>query len=532
MAFVYNFPLFSIILSMFSAIISSVLSGKWAKRVSLIMVCLVLLMSSGLLVYTHSTGEAVTYMMGHFPAPWGNEIRFGVLEAVMAVFFSIVMLLSLLGGMSHVFADVEDTKTNLFFVLIDMTMSSLLAMIYTNDLFTGYVFVEINTIAAAGLIMIRQHGHSLVASIRYLVMSSIGSGLFLIALSILYGITGELLMVPARDGVQVLRESGNYSLPLLLSLGLMSVAMAIKSGLYPFHTWIPDTYGYSTTTASAVLSSLVSKAYIILLIKIYVRVFGYAYADAGHILNVLFVLGLVAMVMGSVEAIRQRDVNRMIAYSSVAQIGYIYMGLGLGTEAALMASLFHIMTHAATKSMLFVSMTGLREASGGKTDRRSLSGAGYRNPLAGITFLVGSLSMVGFPMLSGFISKLLFARAAIGVSGKMLPALLVLALSTILNAIYFLRVVITIYSPQGSDAPLDNVMDDEGHVLTPEAYQEAERAKLQTEGVFLAPKAGALVKNGPLMSVAMVLMMLLNFFLGLCSGPITEALLAGLRIFG
>ena len=177
MAFVYNFPLFSIILSMFSAIISSVLSGKWAKRVSLIMVCLVLLMSSGLLVYTHSTGEAVTYMMGHFPAPWGNEIRFGVLEAVMAVFFSIVMLLSLLGGMSHVFADVEDTKTNLFFVLIDMTMSSLLAMIYTNDLFTGYVFVEINTIAAAGLIMIRQHGHSLVASIRYLVMSSIGSSL-------------------------------------------------------------------------------------------------------------------------------------------------------------------------------------------------------------------------------------------------------------------------------------------------------------------------------------------------------------------
>ena len=124
--------------------------------------------------------------MGHFPAPWGNEIRAGVLEGLTATVFGVVMLLSVAGGMDHTYEDVEGTKLNLFFIMIDMMLSSLLALIYTNDLFTAYVFVEINTIAGCGLIMIRQKGRSLSAAIRYMIMSQLGSGLFLIGLSLLY----------------------------------------------------------------------------------------------------------------------------------------------------------------------------------------------------------------------------------------------------------------------------------------------------------------------------------------------------------
>ena len=508
--FFRNFPFFSIILAMFSGIISSALNGKWARRVCLTMVSLVLLLSIGTLVYTASLGESVTYMMGHFPAPWGNEIRFGVLEALMAVFFTVIMLLSILGGMNHIRTDIEETKVNLFFVLINLMMSSLLALIYTNDLFTGYVFVEINTIAACGMIMIRQNGHGIVAAIRYMVMSQIGSGLFLIGISILYDITGQLLMVSAREEVDVIAETGQYWIPLVVIIALISVGLGIKSGLYPFHSWIPETYGYATPTASAILSSLVSKGYIILLVKIYYRVIGIEVVNSTHVQNALFAFGVIAMIMGSVHAIQQDDVRKVIAYSSVAQIGYIYMGIGLGTKAGMIAALFHIMTHAATKSMLFISATGLYEVSDGKTDFVSLRGSGYRNHLAGIAFSAGALSMVGFPMLSGFISKLLFATAALERPHKMLIMIFALVISTVLNAIYFLRLVVTIYSARD---PKES--RHVGHF-----YHENVTAG-----------KGRYVNSVPAI-LSMLLLIALNLFLGLFSGMVVNAIQSGLAMFG
>lgn len=502
MDFIRNFPFFSIIIAMFSGIVSSALSGKWARRICITMVSLVLMMSACVLWYTVNINDSVTYLMGHFPAPWGNEIRFGVLEALLACFFAIIMLLSIFGGLSHIDTDIEKTKENLFYVLIDMMMSSLLAMIYTNDLFTGYVFVEINTIAACGMIMIRQNGHGIVAAIRYMVMSLIGSGLFLVGVSLLYDVTGQLLMVSAHESVDRIVANHDYTLPMLVIIALISVGLAIKSGLYPFHSWIPETYGYATPTASAILSSLVSKGYIILLIKIFYRVLGFDHVITSHVLNALFIFGVVAMIVGSVHAIMQTDMRKMIAYSSVAQIGYVYMGIGLGTTAGMVAAIFHIMTHAATKSLLFISAVGLYEASDGHTDYVSLRGAGYRNKVAGMAFLVGSLSMVGFPMLSGFISKYLFATAAIERPHKMIITLLALVISTILNAVYFLRQVVTIYSDREKEAT------KAGHFF-PEQVSE----------------------NSASNKAASLCLVLLNLFLGLFSGLVINWILSGLGMF-
>ena len=167
-----------------------------------------------------------------------------------------------------------------------------------------------------------------------------------------------------------------------------------------------------------------------------------------NVLNVLFVFGLIGMIMGSVKAIQENDIRRMIAFSSVAQIGYIYMGFGLGTAAGIVASVFHILSHASTKSLLFISGVGLTDASGESKRFDDLVGSGFRNPVAGAAFTIGACSMVGIPLFSGFISKLLFAQAAVHDSlAKMLPTLICLAVSTILNAIYFMRTVICIYTP-------------------------------------------------------------------------------------
>ena len=512
MAFVQNFPFMSIILSLFSGPLSSILNGKWAKRVNAAVIAAIGLMSASVLWFVLKTGQEYVYMMGHFPAPWGNEIRVGVLEAFMATFFCIIMLLCMLGGVREREAEIETSKQNLYYILVNLLLCSLLALVYTNDLFTAYVFVEINTISACGLIMIRLNGRTMEASVRYMIMSLLGSGLLLLGICFLYDLTGHLLMSNIKEQVQILAHSGNYHIPLIVSLGLISVGLAIKSALYPFHTWLPDAYGYSTLSSAAILSSLVSKGYIFLLIKIFYRVIGFEIVIESKVIHVLFVFGIFGMIMGSLSAIKEGDIRRMIAYSSVAQIGYIYMGLGLGTTEGAIASLYHVISHSASKSLLFVAASGLSDASGGSKRFYYMTGAGYRNKLAGIAFTVGSLAMVGMPVFSGFISKLLFSQAAIGHTYKMLPTLIALAISTILNAIYFMKTVIRIYTPMSNDAT--------------QMYTAA------GDAAAIEGSRQISVKEQPEKSVAMILFIAVNLFLGLSSTPVIRLIREGLGMFG
>lgn len=461
MAFYQNIPFFSIFLAMFSGTVSSMLPRKAARVLNTIVISLIMVASVFLTAILYEQGGSYTFMMGHFPAPWGNEIRAGALEAGMASFFCLIMLLSMLGGRKKLDEEVEETKHNLYYVLVNLLLSSLLAMVYTNDLFTAYVFVEINTIAACGLIMIRQIGRTIEAAVRYMILSLLGSGLFLVGLVILYDLTGHLLMSNIQESVKLIVANGEYTIPLLVTISLMSAGLAIKSALFPFHAWLPDAYGYSTVSSAALLSSLVSKGYIFLLIKIYYRVIGIDFIRSNKLVNVLFIFGLAGMIFGSLSAIKENDIRRMIAYSSVAQIGYIYMGIGLGTQDAMIASIYHILMHGATKSLLFISAIGLTDVSGCSRQFIQITGSGYRNKIAGVGFTVGALSMVGFPCFSGFISKLLFAQAALNnTAGKMLPTLIVLGISTILNAIYFMKTVLRIYTPvKDSEYPTWHIKD-------------------------------------------------------------------------
>lgn len=502
MAFVQNVPFFSIMISMFSGIISSVLPGKYAKWLNTAVITVIGVMSAWLLGYMIEVGGSYTFMMGHFPAPWGNEIRAGALEAAMALAFCMVMLLSMLGGRKKLEDEVEKSKHNIYYILTDLLLSSLLALVYTNDLFTAYVFVEINTISACGLIMIRQNGRTIEAAVRYMIMSLLGSGLLLMGICMLYDLTGHLLMSNIKEQVETIMAAGTYRIPMIITIGLITVGLSIKSALFPFHSWLPDAYGYSTVSSAAMLSSLVSKGYIFLLIKIFYRVIGFDIICESKILNVLFVFGLCGMIFGSVSAIMEKDIRRMIAFSSVAQIGYIYMGFGLGTTEGMVASIFHILAHSATKSLLFISAIGLTDVSAGSRSFFALTGAGYRNKIAGVGFTVGSLSMVGVPIFAGFVSKLLFAEAAVlHPTMKMLPTLIVLAISTILNAIYFLKTVIRIYVPEKK-----SVIKEKGYTTVTMGQQK-------------------------LYTFTIVLFVMLNMALGMMSEPILHIIETGLSNF-
>lgn len=511
MDFARNLPFFSIMLLMLAAIIQPILNSRASRSVTLAAMAAGATFSAWLTIYTYGTGESFTYMMGHFPAPFGNELRASVLEAMMALALCVTGFLSLWGNDESIRADIPERKINMYYVMMNLLMASLLAIVYTNDVFTAFVFLEINAIAACAIVMSKPGGKTAAATVRYLIMSLLGSGMFLLAISLVYDFTGHLLMPDMKLSIDALISSGDYSLPLAVIIGLFCVSTAIKSALFPFHVWLPDAHGGATTASSAILSGLVLKGYIILLLKLFYRVFSLELIDALRITDVIFVLGLLGMIMGSVQAIREKNIKRMIAYSSVSQIGYIFMGIGIASVPGMVAACFHIIAHMATKPMLFIAAGGLiNTTEHHSTDFQQLRGTAWRDPIAGIAFVCGSMSMIGIPLFSGFISKFGFAAAAFGNPVFLLPTLIVLTLSTVLNALYFLPAIACIYSHHGEGADI---------------HSSADAHHLEMESL-------SFVKTPVAYKVTLVLFILLNFILGIYSQPVLNAIELGLEVFG
>ena len=498
---IWNFPLFTIVLSLFSGPLCMMLSAKAARRYTIAYESVLVLMTGCVLGYTLKTNTPFTYTMGEFSAPWGNEIRAGSLEAVIALLFAVVLLCSVTAGYHFVKKDIDESKINLYFCLLNLMTAALMAMTWTNDVFTGYVFLEILTLTSCGILIVREIGRTTLAAVRYMILNLMGSGLFLMGVVLLYDISGHLLMVPMRKSLAE-AAADPAAIPVIsIALGVMTIGIAIKSGLFPFYFWMPDTYGRATPTSGAVLSSLVSKAYIFLLFKVFYRAVGIDIVRRTPVLKILFVLGICGMIVGSISALRAANINRMIAFSSAAQIGYIFMGIGLGTIAGFAAAIFHMFAHALTKSLLFLTSPYLAEVSGESLKFHALQGSARRDPLAGWFFSVGALSMIGIPVFAGFSAKLMFGQAVVlgGIRWRILVVLFALGISSVLNAMYFIRTLIRIYTDSDS----------------PGKTSRRSRSVRKRMGFFLA---------------GLVLTML-NLFLGLFSWVLSDVIYKGLGMF-
>ncbi len=454
MDFVRNFPLFSVALCLMSAVLCSVLGAKPAKWLTLSVQAVNCCLSASVAAFCLCTGESYLYPMGFIGAPWGNELRGGVLEGLIGSSAALVLCMSVLGGVRFIKRDILPAKQNLYFLLINLVGAAVTSLIYTNDVFTGYVFLEILTLSSCGILMIRDIGRTTLAATRYLILNLMGSGLFLLGLILSYDITGHLLMQSMAGSFDLLEQSGEHAIVASVAVGLICVGLGIKSGLYPFHFWMQDTYGSATPSSAAVLSGVVSKGYIFLLIKIMCRVIGIGSPLLEGARFILLVLGILGIVMGSVGAMRQSSVNRMIALSSAAQIGYIYVGIGLGTELSLAAAILQLIAHMLTKPLLFLAAARLTEVSSGSPVFKALQGSGRRDPFAGAMFSAGAFSMMGIPAFAGFSAKLYFCVAAVEYQdlAARWAVLLALAVSTVLNTYYFIRTAIRIWSPIGPAA--------------------------------------------------------------------------------
>ena len=501
MAAVQNFPFFVIMLYLPGGVVCSVLRARAAARYCLALNAVSAGMMAMTLAWTLRSGTSYVYLMGHFPAPWGNELRVGPLETLLALCFCGVMLLTLMGGMEHIFEDCEPEKINLYFGAVSLLMSSIVAILFTNDLFTAYVFIEISSITSCAVIAVNyKNGAALVATTRYRIMGLLGSGVFLIGIAMLYDLTGHLLLENLGAAVKAVNRDASAVFPLTIIIGLFSVGMGVKSALFPFHTWLPGAHGNATAASSGMLSGLVLKANVFLLIKLFCRVFGQELITSHPAADMLLIFGACAMVFGSVSALMERDLKRLLAYSSVAQIGYIYLGIGLGSEAGMEAACVQILVHAFTKPMLFCAAGGFMSVSGGSKKMEAVRGAARRDPVSGAAFFVGALSMIGIPLFAGFATKLNLAQAALEPGGwKTWLSLAAIVLSTVLNALYYLRAVANLYA-----APAHGAEENE----TPE------RARYSWQ--FVASMCAFIV---------------LNLFMGLCSDSFMRTIHLGLELF-
>ena len=432
-----SLPLISILILFITSFIMPLIKNKGIiKALSLISLIVVFLLSFIVFNFVNNNG-AYVYNVGHFGGPIGIEFYVGNIEVLLATVFSFVAVMIGWFSIYSIDKDIKESRMSFYYLLVNILIASLLGLLYTNDIFNAFVFVEIGTIASCGIIVVKDKKENIKATLKYLIMSSLGSGLLLMAIAFMYSITGQLNLTYMHE--TLMQVYTNYPDAILIALGLFTIGLGVKSAMFPLHSWLPDAHSSAPTTSSAILSSIVLKGYVYLLIKIFYRVFGLEIINEFPVLRIVMILGGAGMVLGSILAIFQKELKRVIAYSSVAQMGYIFFGIGIGTQLGFTIAIYHMIGHAVTKSALFL-LSGAVIHNSGYKNIEDLKGIGKEMPVALFLFLMAALSMVGIPVLPGFISKWYLALASIE-SGNLLLILIIVA-SSLLNAVYYLPIVI------------------------------------------------------------------------------------------
>ena len=434
----HSIPYLCILLPLGSAAVTSVLKPRWARYWTMFALLVVTSLSGVISAIFASGAESYTYMMGHFPAPWGNEIRAGQLEAVTALFFSLIMLLSLLGGLKKIDEHIDQNKVSLYYVVLLLLTAALMAQVYTNDIFTAYVFLEIMTLAACALIAIRKRGRTLVAATRYMIMNLIGSGLFLLGIILLYDLTGHLLMSNMKEAVAALAKSGQYQVPLTIVVALISIGLSIKSALFPFHTWSPDGHASAPTAVSMLHAGVLMK------LGGYgcFRVAMYLMPEAAHELSWIFIiLTTISVVYGAFSACVQTDLKYINAYSSVSHCGLVLFAILMMNTTAGTGAILQMLSHG-LMTALFFALIGMIYGRTHTRDIRQLGGLMKVMPFLAVGYVIAGLANLGLPGLSGFVAEMTIFNGAFMHADTFHRVVTVVACTSIvITAVYILRVV-------------------------------------------------------------------------------------------
>jgi multicomponent Na+:H+ antiporter subunit D len=432
-----------IVVVLFIAAFLSPLLFRWAEKAAapVVIAALVsaLIMSGALLGRVLETGT-VSYHMGGWPPPWGIELKADSLRLFILMLLISVSLWIFIYALRDLKHELKKEVIGWYYTLYMVLVGSMAGIALTNDLFNLFVLMEICAISACAIISVKEERECLEASFKYLILSAMGTGCFLLGVALLYMATGYL----NYDFIQESLAEAFLLYPrnIFTAAALFIVAFGTKAALFPLHVWLPDAHASAPSPSSAMLSGLVIKIYAFALFLIFYQVFPRELLNAVPLNEIILWLAALGVMFGSVYAMLQTDLKKMLAYSSIGQIGYIFMAIGFDHDLALIGGFYHIMVHAFTKAMLFMT-AGIIIYSTGVRQIKDLAGIGRALPVTMLAFTIGSASMIGLPGTGGLISKWYLALGALEI-GRPFFVLVILA-SSLLNAIYYMPIVINAF---------------------------------------------------------------------------------------
>jgi multicomponent Na+:H+ antiporter subunit D len=388
--------------------------------------------------FEYLNSEPVRYFFGGWSPPVGIEFVYDGLSSFFVLVINVVAFLVLIH--SRNIGDLEfPGKKMPFYALSMLMMLGFNGMILTGDLFNLYVFLEISSLSSYALISIGDR-QAPFAAFRYLIIGTVGGTLYLLGVGFLYTVTGTLNIIDMSAMLPQLFDNS----AVFAALILMIVGIGVKAALFPMHGWLPDSYTYASSTSTALIAPIGTKVGAYILFRIVLWLFGIELTDAvapiSYIVGVLACLGIL---YGSIMAIAQTEMKRMLAYSSVSQIGYIIMGLSLANPLGFAGALLHVLNHAVMKACLFMVSGNLRLKEGHSDISRFNDSYRKKYPWTMASFSIAAISMVGLPPLAGFFSKWYLALGTIDNENWLFLA--VILISSLLNAVYFFRILEKVY---------------------------------------------------------------------------------------
>lgn len=385
------------------------------------------------------TAGPISYAMGGWAAPWGIEYRVDALNAGLLLLVSALATVVVVFARDSIDRELNGDRLHLFYAMFLLCLTGLMGITITADAFNLFVFLEISSLATYTLISLGRDRRALTASYQYLVMGSLGATFILIGIGLLYMMTGTLNMadlaarLPGLEGTRTIK----------VAFAFFTVGVSLKLALFPLHGWLPDAYAYAPSPVSAFIAATATKVAIYVLLRFFFSIFGAAFSYRIMPLGaVLLLLSLLAMFVASFVAIFQTNVKRLLAYSSVAQIGYIILGLSLGTVAGVTAGIIHILNHALIKGALFLALGSVFYRLG-SVRLEAMEGLAKRMPWTMAAFVLGGLSLIGVPLTTGFVSKWYLVSAVI--QRGWWPVAVLILLSSLLALVYVWRVVEVAY---------------------------------------------------------------------------------------
>ena len=378
----------------------------------------------------------VVWIGGNFPPPFCINLVAGPVGVLLSAVIALVGLLVAIYAIGYI----REGDTGRYHTLYLLLLTGATGAVLTGDIFNLFVFFEILCISSYALVAYLGDRNGVEAAVKYLVQGSVGTGMVLVGIALLYGQFGTLNMADIAGRVNSVSPASVF-----VPLVLLVAGFGVEAAIFPLNAWLPDAHSSAPSSISAILSGIAIKVGVYAMARVIFTMFG-----ASELFLSLMVVGLLTLFVGEMSAFAQGDIKRMLAYSSIGQIGLIAFALGLGTLHGLSGGMFQVVSHALSKSLLFLAV-GYMIYRTGSMEISSLEGMGRRMPLTSLAFVVGAFSLVGFPPFVGFPSKFMIVKAAVENGGLSTVLVAVALVGTVIEGAYFLKVVQVMYFKGGRE---------------------------------------------------------------------------------